>query len=154
MLNWIGQRYGPSVQLVVTENGMDVVGENDKPLSEALHDADRVAYLSSYIDAMGDSISDGYNVDGLLRVVAHGQLRVGGRVQPSLRHPLRRLQQQPGTLPEGQCTLVRAAHRQHDRQSAPTSERAAAAEWGVEAASSVDMQKVRRGRKSEKVQEL
>jgi beta-glucosidase len=64
MLNWIGQRYGPSVQMVVTENGMDVVAENSKPLSEALHDADRIAYLSSYIGAMGDSISDGYNVTG------------------------------------------------------------------------------------------
>ena len=64
MLNWIGERYGPSVPLVVTENGMDVVGENDKPLSDALHDADRVAFLSSYIAAMGDSITQGYNVVG------------------------------------------------------------------------------------------
>lgn len=64
MLNWIGRRYGSDVQLVVTENGMDVVDENKKPLKDALHDTDRIAYLSSYIAAMGDSISDGTNVIG------------------------------------------------------------------------------------------
>ena len=64
MLNWIGDRYGNAVELVVTENGMDVVNENNKPLEEALHDSDRIAYLSSYIGAMGDSITDGYNVTG------------------------------------------------------------------------------------------
>ena len=64
MLNWIGERYGAAVPMVVTENGMDVVGENSKPLAEALHDADRIAYLDSYIGAMGDSITQGYNVIG------------------------------------------------------------------------------------------
>ena len=64
MLNWIGNRYGSSVQMVVTENGMDVVAENAKPLADALHDTDRIAYLDSYIAAMGQSVQDGYNVTG------------------------------------------------------------------------------------------
>ena len=43
---------------------MDVVDENEKPLSDALHDVDRIAYFDGYISAMGQAITEGANVKG------------------------------------------------------------------------------------------
>jgi beta-glucosidase len=48
VLNWIHERY-PGVNIVVTENGVDVPGESDIPLPEVLHDTFRINYLDQYL---------------------------------------------------------------------------------------------------------
>ncbi len=40
------------MDIYVTENGVDVPGENDMPLALALNDTYRIDYLSAYISAM------------------------------------------------------------------------------------------------------
>ena len=58
MVVWLAKRY-PGFPIWVTENGMDVVKENDKPLADALKDADRVQFFSDYLTELGNAIDLG-----------------------------------------------------------------------------------------------
>ena len=63
LIQWVAARYGNPVMLI-TENGMDVVGENAKPIEDALHDTDRVDFFRGYIGAVEEAIDGGANVMG------------------------------------------------------------------------------------------
>ena len=163
MLNWIGERYGSSVQLVVTENGMDVVDENSKPLRDALHDADRVAFLSSYIDAMGDSIRDGFNVTGYFTWSlidnfewADGYSKRFGIHYVDYNNNLARYPKDSAKWYTQLIANTTGNPRRLAREQAERDAGVAGVDAGVqeESASSVDMHKARRGRRREKVQEL
>ncbi|MHB9139563.1 MAG: GH1 family beta-glucosidase [Victivallaceae bacterium] len=60
MLNWIAKRY-PGLPIYVTENGC-AVAEPDVAASQ--NDEFRCRFLSNYIDAMQEAITDGSNVRG------------------------------------------------------------------------------------------
>ncbi len=48
-------RYRPS-EIVVTENGISMKGENDMPLAQALEDTQRVNFYRDYIAAATDAV--------------------------------------------------------------------------------------------------
>ncbi len=48
-------RYHPS-EIVVTENGVSMKGENDMPLPQALEDTQRVNFYRDYIAAAVDAV--------------------------------------------------------------------------------------------------
>ncbi|CAL8463585.1 g3119 [Coccomyxa elongata] len=55
MLNWVNNRYHPS-EIVVTENGISMKGENDMPLAQALEDTQQVNFYRDYIAAATDAV--------------------------------------------------------------------------------------------------
>jgi len=63
MLHWIADRY-QSPPIYVTENGVDVPGENDMPLAEALNDTFRVDFYREYIGNVTQAMSEGVDVRG------------------------------------------------------------------------------------------
>ena len=63
LIQWVAKRYD-NPPMMITENGMDVVGESDKPLAEALHDTDRVDYFRGYISFVEQAIDEGANMVG------------------------------------------------------------------------------------------
>eukprot|EP00604_Paraphysomonas_vestita_P003226 CAMPEP_0174821732 /NCGR_PEP_ID=MMETSP1107-20130205/9227_1 /TAXON_ID=36770 /ORGANISM="Paraphysomonas vestita, Strain GFlagA" /LENGTH=268 /DNA_ID=CAMNT_0016039067 /DNA_START=678 /DNA_END=1484 /DNA_ORIENTATION=- len=63
LLKWISARYGNPI-IMITENGVDVPGETELPLEEALHDTFRVDYYSSYLSSVMKAIDEGVNVQG------------------------------------------------------------------------------------------
>ena len=152
MLDWIGARYGSSVPLVVTENGMDVVDENSKPLADALHDTDRIDYLSSYIAAMGDSITDGTSVVGYFvwslmdnYEWADGYSKRFGIHYVDYSNNLARY---PKDSAKWYAQLIANTTANPRRLAREQAERQAAGVDGV------DTHEAKRGRKSQKVQEL
>lgn len=50
-LQWIASRY-PGINIIVTENGVDVPNENNIPLPDVLDDTFRVNYLQQYLSNM------------------------------------------------------------------------------------------------------
>lgn len=99
------------IALVVTENGMacpDRVEISDDGV-KAVHDPERIAYLRAP-GGRGPRARRRRGRARLLRVVAHGQLRVGLRLLEALRPDLRRLRE-PGAHPQGQLRLVPPVHR-------------------------------------------
>ncbi len=64
ILNWVAQRYSNPV-IFLTENGVDVPGENEMPLQQALNDTFRVDYLTGYTSNLRDAVlTDGVNCRG------------------------------------------------------------------------------------------
>ena len=64
LVNWISARYGRP-PIIVTENGVDVPGENAMPLAQALNDTFRVNFYSAYLDGLANAIAiDGADVRG------------------------------------------------------------------------------------------
>jgi len=63
MLHWVKSRYG-NPPIYVTENGVDVPNENDKPLDEALADMFRVDFYKYYIGNMSLAVQEGVDVRG------------------------------------------------------------------------------------------
>lgn len=67
VLQFLYNRYKnavPSLQIMCTENGVDVPGESDMPLSEALNDTFRVNYLTDYLSSLETAVQAGVNVAG------------------------------------------------------------------------------------------
>ena len=56
-LAWLSawRRYQPK-ELIVTENGFSVKGEETKPLAEVLNDTERVIFYRGYVDAAIDAV--------------------------------------------------------------------------------------------------
>ncbi len=79
----------PPVPLYVTENGAAFADEI--ALDGTVPDPDRVRYFDEHLRACHEAIAAGVPLARLLRLVAHGQLRVGTRLFEALRHGLRRL---------------------------------------------------------------
>ena len=63
MLLWIDERYSPS-HIYITENGVDLVGEGDLDLEEAIHDADRVEFYETYLSHALSAKSKGVPLKG------------------------------------------------------------------------------------------
>ncbi len=55
LLHWVHNRY-PNLIIYVTENGVDVPGENSLPMEQALNDTYRIEYLSQYITGKGATV--------------------------------------------------------------------------------------------------
>ena len=94
--------------LYITENGAAYHDYVDP--EGGVDDVERVGYLTDHFAETLAAIEAGVDVRGYLRLVAAGQLRVGRRVQPPVRPGLGGLRH-PGPHPQGQCPLVRPAHR-------------------------------------------
>ena len=60
LLNWIDQRYG-SPNIYVMENGC---AYDHQPQDSEVNDAERVAFLQSYLNAASEAISDNVNLKG------------------------------------------------------------------------------------------
>ena len=56
-LTWVHHRYNRP-DIFVFENGVSVPGENDDPISVAVHDQFRINYLNDYIQSMFDAIEE------------------------------------------------------------------------------------------------
>jgi len=56
-LFWLQDRYGP-MDFWITENGVDVPGESNLPISQALHDDFRVKYYHDYLTEVSAAIYD------------------------------------------------------------------------------------------------
>lgn len=63
MLLWLADRYG-NPPIYVTENGVDVPGEADLPLDEALRDSFRVLYFKGYLRHVARAQDAGVDVRG------------------------------------------------------------------------------------------
>ena len=63
MLLYIADRYG-NPTIYITENGVDVPGEADMALEEALNDSFRLLYFKSYLDNVMRAKEEGVNVQG------------------------------------------------------------------------------------------
>jgi len=59
ILNWIQHRYQPEM-IYITENGVDVPGESNMPVEQALKDTFRLNYLQGYLSEVAKAI----NLDG------------------------------------------------------------------------------------------
>ena len=105
LLTTIGSRY-PGLPLMVTENGAAFYDEVSP--DGRVHDADRISYLHGHIDAVGAAREAGHRRAGVLPLVPAGQLRVGLRIRPPVRHHPRRLRH-PRADGEGLGALVRRA---------------------------------------------
>jgi len=77
-------RYQPA-ELVVTENGMSMKGENDMPLAQALQDTQRVNFYRDYIAEATLAV----NVDKVRRYVARRRNSLHAAVGRSPRHSCR-----------------------------------------------------------------
>ncbi|BDA42215.1 beta-glucosidase 1A [Coccomyxa sp. Obi] len=56
ILNWISNRYHPK-EIVVTETGWDVKGEDAMPLAQALNDTSRSNFFRDYIPQAADAVN-------------------------------------------------------------------------------------------------
>jgi len=63
MINWINNRYD-SPPIYVTENGVDVPGENDMPLQQVLNDTFRTNFYKEYIGNVTKAKNDGADIRG------------------------------------------------------------------------------------------
>lgn len=64
ILNWISKNYDYP-PIVILENGLDVKGESELPVIQALADYKRISYLDGYIDNLVTAVEmDGANVKG------------------------------------------------------------------------------------------
>ena len=63
LLIWLNKRYNKPMFLI-TENGVDVPGESEMSLEQALKDTFRIDYYSSYLDNVMKAITSGVNVGG------------------------------------------------------------------------------------------
>mmetsp|Transcript_45458 Transcript_45458/g.75790 ORF Transcript_45458/g.75790 Transcript_45458/m.75790 type:complete len:590 (+) Transcript_45458:145-1914(+) len=63
LLHWVKRTYDPKA-IIVTENGVDVPGESDMPLEEALNDTFRREFYRDYIGAMRRAVQEGVPVKG------------------------------------------------------------------------------------------
>jgi beta-glucosidase len=63
MLDWVDQRYSRP-PIYVTENGVDVPGENSMPMEQALNDTFRVNFYSQYISNVMQAKANGLNILG------------------------------------------------------------------------------------------
>ncbi len=94
----------PELPLMITENGAafpDQVSDDG-----LVHDADRVGYPARPHRRRRSGVGRRSRCPRVLRLVAPGQLRVGARVRPALRHHQGRLRH-AGQDPEGLRQLVR-----------------------------------------------
>ena len=107
----------PDQPLMITENGAAFA--DDVAADGRVHDERRVAYLHDHIEAVGAAIDAGADVRGYFVWSLHGQLRVGLRVRPPVRHHPGRLRHPRADL-EGLGVLVPRArpheHRPVDRR--------------------------------------
>ena len=91
-------RYGDRLPpVVITENGCSYEGVDDQDR--------RIAYLDGHLRAAAPGPRGGRGRARLLRLVAAGQLRVGGGVRAALRPGPRRLRD-AGAHPEGVVRLA------------------------------------------------
>ena len=63
ILTWISQRYS-NPPLLITENGVDVPGESELPLAQALEDDFRVDFYSGYLQNVMKAMAEGVDVRG------------------------------------------------------------------------------------------
>ena len=63
ILNWINIRYN-SPPIYITENGVDVPGENNMSLNDALNDTFRINFYNQYIGNVTKAKSEGINIKG------------------------------------------------------------------------------------------
>ncbi|EIE27639.1 beta-glucosidase [Coccomyxa subellipsoidea C-169] len=56
MLNWVNDRYQPK-EIIVTENGMSMKGEDAMPMPQALQDTQRVNFYRDYIAAATEAVT-------------------------------------------------------------------------------------------------
>jgi len=64
-LNWLKTRYGSDTQFFITENGVDVPGENEIPFPEVLEDKFRVNFYKDYLTEVSAAIyEDNVQVKG------------------------------------------------------------------------------------------
>jgi beta-glucosidase len=62
-LEWVNKRYSAfSPKLYIFENGVSVPGENNLPVSEAVHDEFRVNYIDLHLKEIEKTIKKGVNV--------------------------------------------------------------------------------------------
>jgi len=69
VLQWSSRRYtldGKRPVIIVTENGCDAPGENEKPLPDVLHDTFRIKYYEQYLAQMERAIRDGVDIRGFM----------------------------------------------------------------------------------------
>ena len=102
LLERLHNDYG--VPLLITENG---AAYPDGPSAETgeVHDTKRIEYLDGHLRACHDAMSRGVDLQGILRVVSDGQLRMGRGLREAFRHRARRLRD-AGAAPEGQRAVV------------------------------------------------
>ena len=100
--------------MYITENG--AAYKDQRVEKGQVQDDDRIEYLDGHLRAARRAIERGVKLQGYLPLDAAGQLRVGLRVQPALRHHARGLRH-PGAQVEEERGLVPARHR-HERQRA------------------------------------
>lgn len=62
-LKWVDERYNKPT-ILITENGCDIIGENDTPLPDVLNDSFRVNYFRNYLESVGRAIEIGINIIG------------------------------------------------------------------------------------------
>jgi len=62
LLKYVYQRY--ETPILITENGCDAPGENEMPLTQALHDKFRVDYYRDYLANMVEAMRSGTKIDG------------------------------------------------------------------------------------------
>ena len=62
-LKWVHKRYNKPT-ILITENGCDIIGENEIPLPTVLNDTFRVNYFHKYLEAIGKAIKSGVHVIG------------------------------------------------------------------------------------------
>jgi beta-glucosidase len=63
-LDWLSKRYG-AIELVVTENGVPVPGESDRPVEKAVQDTFRLEFYRDYLNGLCQAVAeDGVNVTG------------------------------------------------------------------------------------------
>ena len=97
--------------LYVTENG---AAFGDTRRNGTVDDPERASYLERHLAAVARAIAAGVPVDGLLRLVAPRQLRVGPGLYAPLRARLRRLRDARAG-PEAELPLVPRLHRRAAR---------------------------------------
>jgi len=56
-LEYVNDRYKPQ-EIMITENGCDVPGENDMSMSDALNDTFRIKYYESYLDNVAAAVRE------------------------------------------------------------------------------------------------
>jgi len=61
MLHWVANRYG-NPPIYITENGVDVPGESNMTLDQALNDTFRINFYQNYIDNVMLAVGDGVDV--------------------------------------------------------------------------------------------
>lgn len=62
LLRHIESRYGPGLEVIITENGCSAPGEAAMRVEDAVRDDFRVAFYADYIDAVCQAVQEGCNV--------------------------------------------------------------------------------------------